>query len=237
MTKFENTKGPHLNPLSSNKAMLKDNTMLKNFLGFYFSALFYVCLSVLGPLAWAKVTPSDPEKCSGIIEELKARRQTLEKMSTSLDSLLGSSQNYEMPIQVIFQVDFKNPEMVEKRIKELSQKLEPTSVFSTFTSIHSSSCTFSEIKEVLLEFIQEQSKINEKKVEFLKIEAEKRNALLSTYESNRKKATDQYGIENQLSASKAALNYRLSLFRQSPEVRAVPPTYFSVCRSQRSKLL
>jgi hypothetical protein len=163
--------------------------------------VLFVC-----PCAFAQAAASTyNEKCADESKNLSIRLQSLAKISSSLDSLLGSEKSYAVPLKVIFQVDLSNPALVEKRIQELSKSLEFESVFASLGLSKATACTISDLKASLSEFVKQQETINAKKVEFLKLESEKRSALLNSYETNRKKYSDQNGIENQLISSQTAL--------------------------------
>jgi hypothetical protein len=149
---------------------------------------------------------SRSNNCRLISEELNSRLETISKIKSSLETLLGNSSSFEMPIEVVFQVNLNSPEKIEKRIRELSKSIDAESIYSSIKTSLNASCAYSEVKDIILDYINEQAQINEKKIYFLKIDAEKRNALLNAYQANRNKTSDQFDIENQLSSSKNALN-------------------------------
>lgn len=48
------------------------------------------------------------EDCKSTLQEINVHKDTLNKMLASLDSLLGSEKQYEVPLKVLFQVDLEN---------------------------------------------------------------------------------------------------------------------------------
>jgi hypothetical protein len=59
---------------------------------------------------------SRSNNCRLISEELNSRLETISKIKSSLETLLGNSSSFEMPIEVVFQVNLNSPEKIEKRI-------------------------------------------------------------------------------------------------------------------------
>ncbi len=143
--------------------------------------------------------------CENALSELTERKGTLEKMGLSLDTLMGKGSDYRVPTQVLFQVDLSKPDEIKKRIKELSLRIfaDAEELSAEFKSYDN--CNDKEVIAVIESVKSMQANINLKKVDFLKIENDKRDNLISNYQTTRNKIDDKYGLKNQLSNSQQAL--------------------------------
>jgi hypothetical protein len=148
---------------------------------------------------------TEPDSCKEASKELSIKFDGLQRVNASLDSLMGLASTYDLPLQVVFQVDFNRPETIAKRIAELSKNVEIEKIYSPLTSSQTTHCKLATIQKILKDITQEQSKINSKKIEFLNLDASKRAALISEYEAKRKKNSDQFSVDKQISGTREAL--------------------------------
>lgn len=152
------------------------------------------------------VQKDKPQDCSQVISNLVSKNTNLSLALTSINSLLMSKPDVEVPLSTMFQVDLKAPGSVLARIAELSNlgtedkilNLSEFKIFSLCAKSHRE-------KNLLADTIGKQIELNNKRLEFLELSKEARDILISAYMALRQQSADKQQIDVQLNISKTSL--------------------------------
>lgn len=190
--------------------------MIKTFLIFFFSAFFL--------LVQTSTANSQPLKkgadCEEVSAEILSRKETLIKMNSSLEALLGKGEVLEIPLTVLFQVDLKDSEKIKQRRSELSELVKPEKIAALDDIKKYEACVDSSDARLIQDIVDLQIKFNEKKIDFFDIGPEQRDSLISSYVARREKIKGQEDLEYQLMKSKNALETARAALLESEEKSA-----------------
>jgi hypothetical protein len=144
------------------------------------------------------------ENCTLVFENLNSKNSNLDKLILSSQSILDGKPTADIPISALFQANINDPVSVSARTKTLSGELtkEQISISDEFKAFVSCAKEAKQ-KQFLDQVIAKQIELNFNRLSFLKLDKDKRDLLLSSYEALRQQSAEKYKIEKQLSESKA----------------------------------
>lgn len=176
--------------------------------------IFILIYLLLLPLQVQASKNQAAQGCEEFHESLEKKISSLNRFLISTEALLSSGPNAEIPLPDIFKVDLTNEKEIASRIEELSQLLSKAEVLAQEEYKKLESC-FKDSKDESFEgIISKEVSLNQRKLEFLKLPPEKREALMASYAETQKNFSNSKNLESQLSKSQASIDEaRTSLTR------------------------
>lgn len=143
--------------------------------------------------------------CRKITEEIPNKIALAEQKLNGLLSLLGTSGEPTVPLEVIFQIDVLNESNVTKRLEPLKKMVTQEDLVKNQEFLDLQKC---DAKSVDVEkLLSLRTEINNKKIDFLKLALPKRKELVAAYESSRRSRQANDGLEQQIeNVSKAIIS-------------------------------
>jgi hypothetical protein len=170
--------------------------------------LIYVVifLTVFVSNASAQNSAQPSAKCAEVAKEIEYRKEHLLTILSSLQSLLEGGVTSDVPLSVLFQVDFTDTAQVEQRKKELVAYDKPEAIkklpeFSDWWKCAESLSLEQSIEEVAKTL----ATVNARKIAFFNLEQEKRQSILRSYEAARNKGEADTEMKNELKKSRKSL--------------------------------
>lgn len=134
--------------------------------------------------------------CRKVTEEIPTKSALAQQKLNGLLSLLGTSGEPTVPLEVIFQINVLDESNVTKRIKSLEQMITREDLIRSqeFLDLQKCSPKSVEVEKILSLRIQ----INTKKIAFLKLALPQRKELVAAYESARRSKQVRDGLDQQI---------------------------------------
>jgi hypothetical protein len=190
--------------------------MIKTFLIPILSVFFII---IQTPIVYSQPLKNGTD-CAEVSAEILSRKETLIKMNSSLDALLGNGEVLDIPLTVLFQVDLKDSEKIKQRKSELTELVKPEKIAALDDIKKYEACTQASDAKLIEDIVDLQIKFYEKKIKFFNIEPEQRDSLISAYIARREKIKGQEDLEDQLTKSKNALETARAALFESEEKSA-----------------
>lgn len=144
--------------------------------------------------------------CDDVSHSVEEKVAKLTKLIQSTDSLLSSGADAEIPLSEIFQVDLFDDSAINSRIEEMGQFLSEAGLLATQEYKKIENCFKDPKKDKSLqELLQKELSLNQKKLDFLRLSAEKRKGLIEDYSETQKSLSSTKNLESELSKSQASI--------------------------------
>ncbi len=177
--------------------------MLPNFI---FKILIPKALSIVSLVVVleAVADPNSSEKCLDLNAKIEARQTTLNRMLSSLDSLIKAEGNARAPLAILFQIELTNDVVVQDRIDELKRESSDADQ-SAFEGYQAPECSPLRLSEKVTAVMATQNDLTTKRIDFLSLPRETRIALVSRYVAQRNSSDSHSGLKGHLDVSRQEL--------------------------------
>lgn len=147
------------------------------------------------------------QDCDQILKSIPEKIETLERKIGAVDDLLNAQNRALLPLTVLFQVDLSDEKSVEKRAEELKKLQDKKEIlaFDEYAPFGKCSKDIAVI-EALGDLLERHVTLNEKKLSFLSLPADKRVLLTELFETSLKNTASERNLESQLDQSEASID-------------------------------